>query len=226
MVRREIAAGRQAFVICPLIEESDKLEARAAADEAKRLTAQFEGDTIGLLHGQMKSAEKREVMERFESGEIDILISTVVVEVGVDIPNATVMIVENADRFGLAQLHQLRGRIGRGTERGVFVLFADPSTDEAAARMDAIRKYEDGFELAEADLMIRGEGSLFGTRQSGLPDLKVARLSRNFDLIRKAREEAFSLVDDDPELNRVENALLRWEVNRRFAGSLDWLFHG
>jgi ATP-dependent DNA helicase RecG len=226
MVGREIAAGRQAFVICPLIEESRKLEARAAADEAKQLTAEFPGHTIGLLHGQMKSAEKRQVMERFDSGEIDILISTVVVEVGVDIPNATVMIVENADRFGLAQLHQLRGRIGRGTERGVFVLFADPSTEEAAARMDAIRKYEDGFELAEADLHIRGEGSLFGTRQSGLPDLKVARLSRNYDLIRKARQEAFSLIDDDPQLTRVENALLRWEVNRRFAGSLEWLFKG
>jgi len=226
MVGREIAAGRQAFVICPLIEESRKLEARAAADEAKRLVVEFPGYTIGLLHGQMKSVEKREVMGRFEAGEIDILISTVVVEVGVDIPNATVMIVENADRFGLAQLHQLRGRVGRGTERGVFVLFADPSTDEASARMEAIRKYEDGFELAEADLLIRGEGSLFGTRQSGLPDLKVARLSRNLDLIRKAREEAFHLVDDDPELSRVENALLRWEVNRRFGGSLEWLFKG
>jgi ATP-dependent DNA helicase RecG len=136
------------------------------------------------------------------------------------------MIVENADRFGLAQLHQLRGRIGRGTERAVCVLFSDPKTDEAKARMDAIRRYEDGFELAEADLNIRGEGSLFGTRQSGLPDLKVARLSRNLELVRKARAEAFRIVDDDPTLSKVGNLLLRWEANRRFGGSLDWLFKG
>jgi ATP-dependent DNA helicase RecG len=226
MVGKEVSRGRQVFVICPLIEESEKLEARAAADEAKRLEAEFPGYTIGLLHGQMKSDEKRGVMERFNAGEIDILISTVVVEVGVDVPNATVMIVENADRFGLAQLHQLRGRIGRGAERGVFILFADPTTDEAKARLEAIRRYEDGFELADADMRIRGEGSLFGTRQSGLPDLKVARLSRNLELVRKARQEAFALVDGDPNLEKVENALLRWEVNRRFGGRLDWLFKG
>lgn len=226
MVGKEMAMGRQVFVICPLIEESDKLEVRAAADEAKRLEAEFPGYSVALLHGQMKSSEKREVMERFTAGEIDMLISTVVVEVGVDVPNATVMIVENADRFGLAQLHQLRGRIGRGTERAVCVLFSDPKTDEAKARMDAIRRYEDGFELAEADLNIRGEGSLFGTRQSGLPDLKVARLSRNLELVRKARAEAFRIVDDDPTLSKVDNLLLRWEANRRFGGSLDWLFKG
>jgi ATP-dependent DNA helicase RecG len=226
MVGKEVAKGRQVFVICPLIEESDKLEARAAADEARRLEVEFSGYRVGLLHGQMKSEEKRDVMERFQAGDIDILISTVVVEVGIDVPNATVMIVENADRFGLAQLHQLRGRVGRGTERAICVLFADATTEEAKARMEAIRKYEDGFALAEADLRIRGEGSLFGTRQSGLPDLKVARLSRNFELIREAREEAFRIVDDDPTLSKVENVLLRWEANRRFGGSLDWLFKG
>jgi ATP-dependent DNA helicase RecG len=226
MVGKEVASGRQVFVICPLIEESSKLEARAAAEEAKRLAEEFPGRSVELLHGQMKSEEKRGIMDRFQAGEIDILISTVVVEVGVDVPNATVMIVENADRFGLAQLHQLRGRIGRGPDRAICVFFTDPKTDEAKARMEAIRKYEDGFELAEADLQIRGEGSLFGTRQSGLPDLKVARLGRNVELVRKAREEAFQVVDEDPTLNRRENALLKWEANRRFAGSLDWLFKG
>lgn len=226
MVGKEVGKGRQVFVICPLIEESNKLEARAAAEEAKRLQAEFPGRRVELLHGQMKSEEKRSVMDRFQAGEIDILISTVVVEVGVDVPNATVMIVENADRFGLAQLHQLRGRIGRGPERAICVFFADPRTDEAKARMEAIRKYEDGFELAEADLQIRGEGSLFGTRQSGLPDLKVARLGRNLELLRKTREEAFGVVDEDPTLGKRENALLKWEANRRFAGSLDWLFKG
>jgi len=224
-VAQEIKAGRQVFVVCPIIEESEKLEARAAADEAQRLAIVFPDARVALVHGQMKGQQKRDVMERFADGGIDILISTVMVEVGVDVPNATVMVVENADRFGLAQLHQLRGRIGRGTERAICIFFADPTTEEGTARMEAIRRYNDGFALAEADLAIRGEGSLFGTRQSGLPDLKVARLSRNLDLIRKARAEAFSIVEADPTLAMPEHVLLRWETNRRFAGSLGWLFH-
>ncbi|MBU1942967.1 MAG: ATP-dependent DNA helicase RecG [Actinobacteria bacterium] len=225
MVRRELERGRQAFVICPLVEESKKLEVKAATEEAERLSAEFPEFNTGLVHGQLKSEEKREVMQRFEGGQIDMLVSTVMVEVGVDVPNATVMIVEDADRFGLAQLHQLRGRIGRGSERAICVLFADPQTEEAKARMEAIRRYDDGFALAEADLHIRGEGQLFGTRQSGLPDLKVARLSRNLDLVRRVRRAAFELVDDDPGLSKKENELLRWETNRRFGGSLQWLFH-
>jgi ATP-dependent DNA helicase RecG len=225
MVGKEVALGRQVFVICPLVEESDRLEVRAAQEEAKRLSSVFSGYQIGLLHGQMKSEEKRDVMERFQAGDIDILISTLVVEVGVDVPNATVMIIENADRFGLAQLHQLRGRIGRGSERAICVMFADPTTDEAKARMKAIQEFDDGFALAEEDLRIRGEGTLFGTRQSGLPDLKLASISRNFGLIRRAREEAFKLVEADQTLSTPEDALLRWEVNRRFAGALEWLFH-
>jgi ATP-dependent DNA helicase RecG len=224
MVKGEVERGRQVFVVCPIIEESEKLEARAAADEAERLSRELPAAAVELVHGQMKGPDKREIMERFSAGDIDVLISTVMVEVGVDVPNATVMIVENADRFGLAQLHQLRGRIGRGNERAICVFFAQPTTDEGKARMEAIRRYEDGFALAEADLAIRGEGSLFGTRQSGLPDLKVARLSRNLDLIRKARAEAFRIADDDPGLARPSNVLLRWETNRRFGGSLGWLF--
>ncbi len=225
MVRNEVEKGRQVFVVCPIIEESLVLEARSAAEEAERIKGEFPDAGIELVHGQMKGRDKREIMERFSAGDIDILISTVMVEVGVDVPNATVMIVEDADRFGLAQLHQLRGRIGRGDERAICVFFAEPTTDEGRARMEAIRRYSDGFALAEADLAIRGEGSLFGTRQSGFPDLKVARLSRNLDLIRKARAEAFRVVDADPVLSRPEHVLLRWETNRRFAGSLAWLFH-
>ncbi len=226
MLGREVEKGRQVFVVCPIIEESAKLEVRAASEEAERIGKAFPGAAVELVHGQMKARDKREVMERFASGEIDILISTVMVEVGVDVPNATVMIVENADRFGLAQLHQLRGRIGRGSERAICVFFAEPTTEEGVARMDAIRAYSDGFELAEADLAIRGEGTLFGTRQSGLPDLKVARLSRNLELIRRARSEAFRLVESDPLLSRPEHVLLRWETARRFGDSLAWLFKG
>lgn len=224
MVEREIRSGKQAFVICPLIEESAKLEASAAKEEADKLKAMFPDFSIGLLHGQMKSEQKAEVMKNFEAGEINILISTVVVEVGVDVPNASVMIVENADRFGLAALHQLRGRIGRGKERGIFVLFSNPTTKEAKARMEAIKRYRDGFSLAEADLRIRGEGSIFGTRQSGMPDLKLTRVPGSFGLIKKAREAAFALVDDDPSLAREEHKGLREEASRRFGENLSWLF--
>lgn len=225
MVEREMKRGRQAFVVCPLVDGSDKVEAAAASDEAKRLVAEFPGHNIGLLHGQMTSREKRKIMREFSMGRIAMLIATSIVEVGVDIPNATVMIVEDADRFGLAQLHQLRGRVGRGTDRGYFILFSDADSDEARARLDAIRSINDGFDLADADLAIRGAGSFFGTRQSGLPDLKVAKLA-NHALIRKIRAHAFALVEADPRLDRIENLLLRWETGRRFGGSIDWLFRG
>ncbi|MDD5747985.1 MAG: ATP-dependent DNA helicase RecG [Actinomycetota bacterium] len=226
LVGREVSAGRQAFVICPLIEESDTLEAKAASDEVERLRKELPESRIGLLHGQMKSAEKKAVMERFEARELDLLVSTSMLEVGIDVPNTTVMIIENADRFGLAQLHQLRGRVGRGDKRGVCILFADPKTEEAKERMEAIRKYSDGFSLAEADLRIRGEGSIFGTRQSGIPDLRLARLTRDFRLIEKARRAASKLVESDPELLSSENIPLRIETARRFSGTLSWLFKG
>lgn len=225
MVRNEVDKGRQVFVVCPLIGESEKLEVRAATEEAEVLAGSFPGARLELVHGRMRGGEKREVMERFAAGEVDILITTVMVESGVDVPNATVMIVENADRFGLAQLHQLRGRIGRGSEPAKCVFFAEPTTEEGIARIEAIKSCSNGFELAEMDLSIRGEGSLFGTRQSGLPDLKVARLRSNLPLIKKARAAAFEIVDADPLLSDPGNVLLRWETNRRFGGSLGWLFH-
>jgi ATP-dependent DNA helicase RecG len=222
----EVEEGRQVFVVCPLIEKSDKLEAKAASEEAKKLAGEFPGFRVELIHGQMKSDDKRSIMERFQDGEIDILISTVLIEVGIDVPNATAMLIENADRFGLAQLHQLRGRVGRGEARGLCVLMADPATEEAKARLEAIKVHEDGFSLAEEDLRIRGEGSVFGIRQSGLPDLKLARLDRDFELIRRARKEAFRLVDRDPRLENGANVLLKWETRRRFEGELEWLFRG
>jgi len=226
MVENELSKGRQVFVICPLIEGSKKLEAKAAAEEAKALESVLPGRRLELLHGQMKAQEKKRVMEAFADGEVDVLVATVVVEVGIDVPNASVMIIENADRFGLAQLHQLRGRVGRGSERAYCVMFADPTTDEAVERMRAIRECADGFALAEEDLRIRGEGSLFGTRQSGLPDLRMVRLTRDLELIRRARAEAFELVKSDPGLRRKEHRLLLRETARRFPGTLGWLFKG
>ena len=225
-IRSEIKKGRQIYIVCPLIEESNKLEAKAVEEETERIKNEIFPDLkVGLLHGKLKPVEKKQVMRGFQQGLIDILIATTVIEVGIDVPNASVMLIENADRFGLAQLHQLRGRIGRGEHKSFCVLFADPNTDEGRARMDAIKKVSDGFKLAEVDLEIRGEGQIFGTRQSGLPDLKLARLTRDLDILLAAREEAFAIAGDDMFLKTPRYRLLLSEVKERFAGRLDWLFH-
>ena len=227
IVRTEVQAGRRAFVVCALVDESDSLQAKAAVAEAERLqTEVFPDLEVGLLHGQMKNTEKDGVMESFRRGDISVLIATTVVEVGVDIPDATVMLIENAERFGLSQLHQLRGRIGRGAYGGYCILFSDAKTEDSKARLEAIASTTDGFVLAEEDLRIRGEGTIFGNRQAGLTDLKVARIVEDFPVVVEAREAAFALVDGDPKLLRPEHGLLRSEVARRFGDALDWLFKG
>lgn len=225
-VDKELDAGRQVFVICPMIERSDNLELRTVKSEAEKLAKVFKGHKIGVLHGKLDSDEKTRIMQHFEEGKVKILITTVVVEVGIDVPNATVMIIENADRFGLAQLHQLRGRVGRGEERAVCVLFADPETPEAKARMEAIGRYNDGFALAEADLQIRGEGALFGFRQSGSPDVRVSNLTHSSEFIGKARKAGFDLVGGAFEISQSEKRLVLWEADRRYGESLEWLFKG
>jgi ATP-dependent DNA helicase RecG len=163
-------------------------------------------------------------MENFREGKTQLLVSTTVIEVGIDIPNATVMLVENADRFGLSQLHQLRGRVVRGEHPSHSIFIFDSESDESKSRMRAIAEISDGFRLAEADLEIRGEGTLFGTRQSGMPDLRVARLVKDFHLLKRARRDAFVMVERDPGLEAPEHQLLRLEVTRRFRENLDWLF--
>jgi ATP-dependent DNA helicase RecG len=225
-VRREISAGRQAYVVCPLIEESEKIDVKAVTEELKRLEGVFPDLHIGLLHGRLTPAQKTEVMGAFRGGKVDILLATTVIEVGIDVPNATVMIIEDAERFGLSQLHQLRGRIGRGTHRAKCLLFADPGTDEGKARMEAIATISDGFALAEEDMRIRGEGQLFGPRQAGLPDLRVASLSEDAALLDLAREDASTIVGQDARLARPEHALLAAEVARRFGRALDWIASG
>lgn len=223
-IREQLDAGRQCFVVCPLIEESEVLEARAVESEAGKLAAgEFEGYTVAVLHGQMPARGKQETMRRFVAGGIQVLVTTTVIEVGVDVPNATVMMVEEADRFGLAQLHQLRGRVGRGEHDSCCLLFGDPKTEQAVQRLQAMNKISDGFELADIDLEIRGEGQLFGTRQSGLPDLKLARLIRDQEVLKLARERAAEMVKRDPELALPENALLRDEIERVFGESVEWL---
>jgi ATP-dependent DNA helicase RecG len=226
LVREQVGQGRQAFVVCAAIDEENRLEVRAAEKEAERLrTEVFPDLRIALLHGRMRPKEKEARMEAFRAGEADVLISTTVIEVGVDIPNATVMLVENAERFGLAQLHQLRGRIGRAEHASTCVLFDEsaPDNEDAKQRLAAMVRTTDGFELADEDLRLRGEGTLFDIRQSGLPDLKLARLAEDTDLVRRARDEAFALVGSDPEL--AGHPELRAEMERRFADSIDWLFH-
>ena len=211
-LRAHLDAGRQAYVVCPLIEASEARVARAAEEEAERLRrAELAGYRVGLLHGRLKAAERREVMRAFTARELDVLVATTVIEVGVDVPNATIMIVQEADRFGLAQLHQLRGRVGRGAEQSYCLLISRPKdelTDAAQARLEALVACSDGFELAERDLELRGEGQLLGTRQSGLGDLRFTRLRADRDLLARARELAHALAGEDgPWLDEADRLL-------------------
>jgi ATP-dependent DNA helicase RecG len=227
-VREEVAKGHQAYVVCALKDESDKLEVRSAKTEAERLREEVFPDLrVELVYGDMAARRKEATMDAFRAGEVDVLVSTTVVEVGVDVPNATVMLVEDADRFGLSQLHQLRGRVGRGDSPGVCILFADPQTDEGRARMGAIAATTDGFALANEDLRIRGEGTVFDARQSGLSDLKLARLVEDFAWVQKARADAFALVEADPELSDPSHLPLKLEVIARLGdGRAEWLARG
>ncbi|HEV3133410.1 MAG TPA: ATP-dependent DNA helicase RecG [Acidimicrobiia bacterium] len=222
-LRIEVDAGRQAYVVCPLVEESARTEAKAATEEYERLgEEELAGLRLGLLHGQLPAREKESVMDAFRAGDVDVLVATTVVEVGVDVPNATVMIVEDADRFGLSQLHQLRGRIGRGGGESWCFLFADPSTPEADARMEAVAGSTDGFLLAERDLEIRGAGEVFGERQAGFSDLKLGRIPRDEPIVLEARAVAEQILDVDPTLS--EHAQLREEVEDMLGDAVEFLF--
>jgi len=216
-VRAQLRAGRQAYVICPLVEEGEAAEARAATTEAEHLRqGPFAAFSVGLAHGAQKAEEKRAAMADFASGRTDLLVATTVVEVGIDVPNATVILIEGAERFGMAQLHQLRGRVGRGLHPGLCLLFGEPPTDEGARRLEALAQTTDGFRLAELDLEIRGEGSVLGIRQAGPTDLRFARLSRDRRELAEARRVARWALNRDPRLEGPEHALLRDAVVQRF----------
>ncbi|MGH2838982.1 MAG: ATP-dependent DNA helicase RecG, partial [Thermoleophilaceae bacterium] len=217
-IREEIAKGRQCFVVCPLVEESETLQAKAATAEAERLAAtEFRDERVELIHGQMPTKRKQEAMAAFAAGEADVLVATSVIEVGIDVPNATVMLIEAAERYGISQLHQLRGRIGRGEHESVCILFGDPSLP----RLEAVSRERDGFKLAEVDLRIRGAGEVLGTRQHGMPEFKVARLPEDVILLERARERASELLSADPRLEQPENALLREATVARFGSDMD-----
>ncbi len=214
-MRDQIKKGRQAYVIYPLVEESEKMDLKNAVDEFEQLKAQYPDLSMGLLHGKMKPQEKDEVMERFRQQEFQVLISTTVIEVGVDVPNATVMIVEHAERFGLSQLHQLRGRVGRGEHKSYCILMLGYAvSDEARQRVEFMEKTTDGFKIAEFDLEMRGPGEFLGTRQSGLAGFKMANLVRDFAILLQAREAAFEILKNDPQLSQSQHQLLKEELFR------------
>jgi ATP-dependent DNA helicase RecG len=237
-VREEIQRGRQSYIVFPLIEESEKVDLKAATAEFEHLGNRvFPEYSLGLLHGRMKSEDKDKIMEKFKSGEIQILVSTTVIEVGIDIPNATIMIVENAERFGLSQLHQLRGRVGRGADQSYCILIANyewfdehrrgKETGElkreklnAQTRLETMVQTTDGFKIAEVDLKLRGPGEIFGIRQSGIPEFRIANLVEDGDIIASARKEAFLLVDGDPQLRSSSHQILRKHFEERYKDAL------
>ena len=213
-IRKQVEEGRQAFVVCPLVDESETIESKAAAEEYQRLSEDVFPDlSLGLLHGRMPSKEKEKVMRQFRDGELDILVSTPVVEVGIDVANATVMMIDGADRFGLAQLHQFRGRVGRGEHKSYCILMSDSASETAKERLSALARIHDGFQLAEVDLELRGPGDFFGTRQSGLPSLKMAHITDR-ELLELARNEATRLMEEDPELKAPDHAAIAAQVAR------------
>ncbi|PIP68231.1 MAG: ATP-dependent DNA helicase RecG [Candidatus Omnitrophica bacterium CG22_combo_CG10-13_8_21_14_all_43_16] len=217
IAEEEIKIGRQAYVVYPIIDESEKSDLRAAIKMHKELAGLFPDLKIGLLHGRMKSKEKEAVMHDFKDQKINMLVSTIVIEVGVDISNASVMIIEHAERFGLSQLHQLRGRIGRGKHMSYCILVSKPKTDDAKQRISAMLKTQDGFRIAEEDLEIRGPGEFFGTRQHGLPELKIANIVRDREILEVAKKEAFDLVQKDRFLRSPENRLIRESLLKKFS---------
>ena len=221
-LRAQIADGRQIYVVCPLVEESEDSDLRAATEMADRLQRDVFADRrVGLLHGRLGFADKERVMREFKEGAVHVLVSTTVIEVGIDVPNASVMLIEHAERFGLSQLHQLRGRVGRGPWKSYCILLTAASSEEARRRIEAMTATNDGFRIAEADLELRGPGDFFGTRQSGLPEFRVADLLRDGAMLEEARREAFALVQEDPKLLAPEHRALRASLLTRWRGKLD-----
>ena len=220
-LRDQMREGRQVYVVYPLVEESETLDLRAATEMADRLAREvFAEFRVGLLHGRMAGAEKDRVMDEFRAGALQLLVSTTVIEVGIDVPNASVMLIEHAERFGLSQLHQLRGRVGRGPWKSYCILMRRGASEDARRRLDAMAETTDGFRIAEVDLSIRGPGDFFGTRQSGLPAFRVADLLRDGAMLEEARQEAFALVAADPQLAAPEHRALRTALLARWRGKL------
>ena len=217
LVRAEVEKGRQVYIVCPLVEESEAIEAKAAVELVEELKQEYFSDLkVGLLHGKMKASEKESIMKSFKNKELDILVSTTVIEVGVNVPNATLMIIENAERFGLAQLHQLRGRVGRGKHKSYCILIYASKSEVCRQRMSIMEETNDGFKISEKDLEIRGPGEFFGTRQHGLPELKIANIFKHMKILKIAQQEARYIIGEDLKLQKFENKLLKNEIIDKF----------
>lgn len=222
LVRNEVKKGRQVYIVCPLVEESETIEAKSAIHLVEELKNQYFSDLkVGLLHGKMKSSEKDSIMKSFKNKELDILVSTTVIEVGINVPNATLMIIENAERFGLAQLHQLRGRVGRGSYKSYCILIYASKSDICKQRMSIMEESNDGFKISEKDLEIRGPGEFFGTRQHGIPELKVANIFKHMKILKLAQQEARYIIGNDFKLQSYENKYLKREIINRFKNSIE-----
>ncbi len=222
-IKKEVAAGRQAYVICPMVEASEMIEAENVVDYTAALKEALPGMSIEYLHGKMKGKEKNSIMERFASGEISVLVSTTVVEVGVNVPNATVMMIENAERFGLAQLHQLRGRVGRGKYQSYCILVNGSDQDGTKERLDILNKSNDGFFIASEDLKLRGPGDIFGIRQSGEMEFKLGDIFTDANLLKTVSEEVKHIFSEDPDLEKEENTELSRKLSEYLEKSYDRL---
>ena len=221
-VREQVAAGRQAYVVLPQIEENGLDDARSVLQEHKRLSeGPLKGLRLGVLHGQMSTDEKHRAMTDFRDGRLDVLVATTVIEVGIDVANATVMVIDNAERFGLSQLHQLRGRVGRGSELSHCILVSDATGETAAARLKAMTATNDGFQIAEMDLQLRGPGEFFGTRQHGLPEFKLADITSEMSLLQQAKEDALQILSDDPKLTAPSHNALRQALKQQLGDTVE-----
>ena len=220
-IKKHLCNGQQGYIVCSLVAENEESELTAATELYQNLSEGFfKGFKVGLLHGKMKPAEKKAVMDSFASGETHLLVSTTVIEVGIDVPNAVIMVIENAERFGLSQLHQLRGRIGRGTEKSTCIMISDAQNEETERRLKILASTTDGFKIADEDLKLRGPGDFFGSRQHGLPELKIANMMTDGEAIRETHAAAENLLKKNPALEGEAYRLLRNAVNRLFSGGI------
>ena len=221
-IEKQILEGRQCYIVCPLVEETEEIDAKAVIELADKYKHEiFKNYRVEYIYGKMKPKEKDEIMTKFKNGEIDILISTTVIEVGVDVPNANIMVIENAERFGLATLHQLRGRVGRGNFKSYCILKYKGKSELTKQRMDIMVKTNDGFVISEKDLELRGSGEFFGTRQHGLPELKIANLFSDMELLKRVQSVAVAIMEDDPELKKTENSVLKNMVDKKFSKRIE-----
>lgn len=221
-IKEQIKEGRQAYIVCPLVEESEEIEAKSVLELAQKYkTETFFGYNVEYMHGKLKPAEKDDIMERFKNKEIDILISTTVIEVGVDVPNANIIVIENAERFGLATLHQLRGRVGRGKYKSYCILKYQGNTEVIKERMNIMTKTNDGFIISEKDLELRGSGEFFGTKQHGIPEFKIANLFEDIETLKSVQSVALKIIQKDPELELQENAVLKKQVLNKITNRIE-----